>query len=334
MIRLGFALPFGERPHRRSLLELGRLAEEAGYESLWLPEAWGSDAISLLAALAAGTTRIQLATGIINIFSRTPALLAQTFATLDELSRGRMIIGLGTSGPRVIESWHGIPFRRPLSRMREVVEVLRLALAGQRVDHAGEIFRLSGFKLGMEPVRPRIPIYLATFRAPGLRLTGEIADGWLPTHLSMAHLPEFMKQIETGAKKASRDVTSLDIAPVTLAAVTDAREDGRGLAARHLAYYVGGMGTFYYELMQTYGFGEEAERIKKHWAAGSREEATRQVSGAMLDALCITGSASKCREAIKARLAAGVKMPVLMPPHGASVDSVKATIITLAPKAF
>lgn len=334
MIRLAFALPFGEPAHRRALLDFGRLAEECGYESLWVPEAWGSDAISLLGALAASTKRIRLATGIINIFSRSPALIAQTFATLDELSGGRMIIGLGTSGPRVVESWHGIPFRHPVRRMREVVEIVRLALGGQRVNYTGDVFRLSDFKLSMEPVRPRIPIYLATFRSKGLRLTGEIADGWLPTHLWTAWLPELLKEIEAGAKKAGRDVGSLDIAPVTLAAVAGIRDDARRLAARHLAYYVGGMGTFYYELMQTYGFRGEAERIKERWMAGDRQGAGRQVSEAMLEALSITGSASECRTGIEARRAAGVTLPVLMPPHGASVDVVKATLLALAPNAF
>jgi coenzyme F420-dependent oxidoreductase len=334
VIRLAFALPHGERAHRRALLDYGRLAEEGGYESVWVPEAWGSDAVSLLGALAAATTRIQLATGIINIFSRSPGLIAQTFATLDELSGGRMIIGLGASGPQVIERWHGTRFERPMQRMREVVEIVRLALAGERVNYGGKIFSLFGFKLGMDPPRPRIPIYLATFRPKGLRLTGEIADGWLPTSLSMAHLPTMLRALDEGASAAGRDVKTIDVAPMILTAVTDNREEARTLARRHLAYYVGGMGTFYYELMQSYGFPEEAGRIRERWTKGDREGAARQVSDAMVDTLSIAGTASECRNAIGARRAAGVAMPVLMPPHGASVEMVKATITALAPNSF
>lgn len=334
MIRLAFALPYAEPAHRRALTEYGRLAEEGGYESFWVSEAWGSDSVSLLGALAVTTTRIQLATGIINIFSRSPGLMAQTFATLDELSGGRMIIGLGTSGPQVIERWHGMRFDRPLERMREVVEILRLALARERVDYRGKIFTLSGFKLGMDPPRPRIPIYLATFKPQGLRLTGEIADGWLPTNLSMARLPTMLKTLEEGARAAGRDPKAIDVAPMIHTAVTSNREAARTLVRRHLAYYVGGMGTFYYELMQSYGFAEEAGRIRERWAAGDREGAAGQVSDAMVDALSITGTAAECRRAIEDRRAGGVALPVVVPPQGASVEIVRATLSALAPKAF
>ncbi len=322
MIRLGFALPHAEAGHRRALLDYGRLADEGGYESFWVPESWGSDAVSLLGALAATTRRVRLATGIINVFSRTPALIAQTVATLDELSGGRMILGLGTSGPNVVERWHGLAFDRPLGRTREVVSTVRRLLAGER---------LNGFALGMAPVRPRVPIYLATFKPQALRLTGEIADGWLPTNLSLAHLPGMRKEIEAGARAAGRDAGSIDVAALVHAAVTDHGEDARALAARHLAYYVGGMGTFYFELMQAYGFGEEAVRIRARWTAGDREGAAREVSAAMLDALSVTGSAADCRDALDARRAAGLGLPVLTPPHGASVETVKATLAALAP---
>jgi F420-dependent oxidoreductase-like protein len=334
VIRLGFTLPYGESAHRRALTDYGRLAEEGGYESFWVPEAWGSDAVSLLGALAATTTRIQLATGIINIFSRGPSLIAQTFATLDELSGGRMIIGLGTSGPQVIERWHGTRFDRPIQRMREVVEIVRLALAGERVNYDGKVFTLSGFKLGMDPPRPRIPIYLATFKSQGLRLTGEIADGWLPTNLSMARLPTMLKTLEEGARAAGRDPKAIDVAAMVLTAASDNGEEARMLARRHLAYYVGGMGTFYYELTRSCGFSEEADRIRERWATGDRDGAARQVSDAMVDSLSITGTTSECQKGIEARLAAGIAMPVLFPPHGASIEMVKGTLKALAPRAF
>lgn len=334
MIRLGFTLPYGEPAHRRQLTEYGRLAEEGGYESFWIPEAWGSDAISLLGALAATTTRLKLASGIVNVFSRSPALIAQSFATVDELSGGRAIIGLGTSGPQVVERWHGTRFDRPLERMREVVEILRLALSGARVNYNGKVFTLSGFRLGLDPPRPRIPIYLATFKPLGVRLTGEIADGWLPTNISMAHLPVMLEALREGARTAGRNPGSIDVAAMVLAAASDNREEARTLVRRHLAHYVGGMGTFYYELMRSCGFSEEADRIRERWATGDRDGAAHQVSDAMVDSLSITGTASECQKGVEARLAAGIAMPVLFPPHGASIEMVKGTLRALAPRGF
>jgi alkanesulfonate monooxygenase SsuD/methylene tetrahydromethanopterin reductase-like flavin-dependent oxidoreductase (luciferase family) len=182
-MRLSYLSPFSRAEHRKHLLSYARLAESAGYEAVWIPEAFSSDAFTLLGAVASHTKRMRLATGIVNVFSRSPALLAQSFATLDEMSDGRAIIGLGTSGPIVIENWHGVKFEKPVTRMREVVEIMRLALAGERVDYTGHFFKLRGFQMLIKPVQARLPIYLATFKPNAVRQTGEIADGWLPTHV-------------------------------------------------------------------------------------------------------------------------------------------------------
>lgn len=332
-MRLGYVMTYAEREHRRALAANARLAEECGWDGVWVPEAWGSDAVSLLGAVASRTSRIRLATGIVNVFSRTPGTLAQTFATLDELSGGRVVIGLGTSGSQVIERWHGMPFERPVRRLRETVEILRLALSGQRVDYDGEIFRLRGFTLPVRPIQSRIPIYLATFKPRGLRLTGEIADGWLPTHVPLAHLPELQSHVRAGAAAAGRDAASIDVAPLTLAAVTEPGDEARGLCARHLAYYIGGMGAFYHELMTRFGFGEEADRIVACWKQGDRDGASRQVSRAMLDALVIAGTPEQCLDRIERYRAAGIDHLPLMPPHGTPVEMVRATIRALSPAA-
>src|SRR3989442_2356119 len=174
-------------------------AEALGFDSVWVPEAWGTDAISLLGALAARTQRIRLGTGIVNVFSRTPALLGQTAATLDLISNGRFILGLGTSGHQVVSGWHGMRFDRPLQRMRETVEIVRRVLRQERLRFDGEIFTLDqGLKLLARPVRPTVPIFLATLTPAGLRLTGEVADGWVPTLFSPDPLDLFRPQLEAG----------------------------------------------------------------------------------------------------------------------------------------
>jgi len=330
-MRLGYVTPFSLPEHRRAILDYARVAEAGGYESVWVPEAWSSDAFTLLGAIASHTSRLRLATGIINIYSRSPALIAQSFATLDELSDGRAMIGLGTSGLQVIQRWHGMSFERPLRRMREVVDILRLALAGERVDYDGEFFKLSGFTMLIRPVQARIPIYLATFKSQSLRMTGEIADGWLPTHVSLAHLPAMLADLAAGAAKAGRPMSAIDPALQTLTMMADDGDAARLLCAQHLAYYVGGMGVYYHELMTEYGFGEEADRIQERWRAKDRDGAARQVSRAMLDALVIAGTRDECLAAIERRRAAGVGHIVFFPPHGASVEAAMTTLRGLAP---
>ena len=166
-----------------------KAAEDAGVDSLWVAEAWGRDAFSLLTQVAERTSRIQLGTGIVNIYSRTPAALAQHFATLDELSGGRVIIGLGNSGPNVIEHFHGVPFQPALRRMRETVELLRLFFKHEPVKYAGEIFKLErGFTLRFDPVRKEVPIYLATLNPKSVKMTAELADGWMPVMIPIDQL--------------------------------------------------------------------------------------------------------------------------------------------------
>ncbi|HXG67099.1 MAG TPA: LLM class flavin-dependent oxidoreductase, partial [Blastocatellia bacterium] len=167
---------------RRELLECVRAADACGYDSFWLPEAWEREAFATLAEIALRTERIGIATGIINVFSRSPALIAMGAATLDEISGGRVRLGLGTSGARVIEDFHGVPYRKPLTRLKETIQIIRLLLAGERVDFEGDCFRLKRFKLGFKPLRADIPIYVAALTPKSLRQLGHVADGWLPTH--------------------------------------------------------------------------------------------------------------------------------------------------------
>src|SRR6266700_1070368 len=179
-MKLGLNLPYEGSLAFPEAVELAQRAEALGFESVWMPEAYGTDAISILGALAARTQRIRLGTGIVNVFSRTPALLAQTAATLDLISGGRFILGLGTSGHQVVSGWHGMAFDQPLLRMRETIAIVRQVLRRDRLIFEGEVFHLDkGLKLLARPVRDTVPIFLATLTPGGLRLTGELADGWI-----------------------------------------------------------------------------------------------------------------------------------------------------------
>jgi F420-dependent oxidoreductase-like protein len=330
-MRLSYVSSFSKPEHRKNCVEYAKLAEPLGYDGVWVPEAFSSDAFTLLGAIAAHTSRMKLATGIVNVFSRSPAILAQTFATLDELSGGRAIIGLGTSGPIVVQDWHGVKFEKPLTRTREVVEIIRMILAGERVNFDGYFFRLKGFQLLMKPVRPRIPIYLATFKENAVKQTGEIADGWLPTHVSIKHVDAMRAQLAAGAKLSGRNAKDIDMAALTLVVCAEDGDRARALCAEHLAYYIGGMGTFYQELMQSYGYVEETARLVALWKSGDRAGAAKVFTRELLDEFVVAGTADECRAALDARRKAGFEHIVCFPPHSATPDDVRRTLKTLAP---
>src|SRR6202048_4092792 len=213
-MKLGLNLPYEGSLSFPEAVELAQRAEALGFDSVWMPEAYGTDAVSILGALAARTERIKLGTGIINVFSRTPALLAQTAATLDLISGGRFILGLGTSGHQVISGWHGMAFDRPLLRMRETIAIVRQVLRRDRLLFEGEVFHLDkGLKLLARPVRAAVQISLATLTPGGLRLTGEVADGWIPTLFSPGHMDLFRPSLEAGARIAGGSLDSPSALP-------------------------------------------------------------------------------------------------------------------------
>jgi alkanesulfonate monooxygenase SsuD/methylene tetrahydromethanopterin reductase-like flavin-dependent oxidoreductase (luciferase family) len=214
MARIAFQFPHERDAPRAEVLSIVKAIDALGYETIFVPEAWGRDAFTTLGWIASETRHVRLGTGIVNVFSRTPALIAQSIATLDEISGGRAVLGLGTSGPIVIENWHGMVFERALQRTRETVEIVRLALAGARVDYAGQIFTLKGFRLGFRPVRDRIPVYLASMGPKNNALTGQIADGWTPIWLPLSG-------IAAGRSEVNAPV---DAAPCVMACVSDSPE--------------------------------------------------------------------------------------------------------------
>src|SRR5881398_4177393 len=242
-------------------LEMVTTAEEAGYDSVWSAEAYGSDAATVLGWMAGKTSQIRLGSGIFQMPARSPAMTAMTAATIDQLSGGRMLLGIGSSGPQVAEGWHGQRFARQLQRTREYVAVLRMALARERVEFHGETLDLplpdgpgKALKLTISPVQERVPIYIAAIGPKNTALAGEIADGWIPTLLSPEHLAELKKLLEEGASRSGRSLDGFHIAPTVNVFVTDDLERGRDAMRPFIALYVGGMGSrdknFYNNLVQ------------------------------------------------------------------------------------
>jgi F420-dependent oxidoreductase-like protein len=271
-LTLGYAPP-GTNP--AELVPLVQTAEALGYDSVWASEAWGTDAVTVLAWLGASTSRIGSA--IMQIPGRTPANTAMTAATLDLMSNGRFILGLGTSGPQVVEGWHGQPWGKPLARTREYVEVVRAALRREVVEHHGEHYRIpydgagtSGLgkplKLMLRPLRPDIPIYLAAIGPKNVALAAEIADGWLPIFVD----PERFRDVFAPSLAAARD--GFEIAATVNVLVGDDVQALRDSLKPYLALYVGGMGAkgrnFYNALVRRYGWEAEAERIQELYLDG------------------------------------------------------------------
>ena len=298
-------------------LEVVQEAERLGYDSVWSAEAYGSDAATVLAWLAAGTTTIKLGSAIFQIPARSPAMTAMTAATIDQLSGGRMRLGIGSSGPQVAEGWHGQRFAKQLQRTREYVEVVRMALARERVDFHGETLTLplpdgpgKALKLMISPVQERIPIYLAAIGPKNTALAGEIADGWLPTFFAPEHVGESRKLLQEGADRAGRTLDDFDIAPNVTAYVSDDRELARNLMRPVLALYIGGMGSrkqnFYNNLVQRYGFEDAAREIQDLYLEGKKAEAGDAIPDELIDMVSLCGPRDFVRERIAAFRDAGV----------------------------
>jgi F420-dependent oxidoreductase-like protein len=292
-------------------LQVVQAAERLGYDSVWTAEAYGSDAATVLAWLAAGTSRIKLGSAIFQMPGRSPAMTAMTAATIDELSDGRMILGIGSSGPQVAEGWHGQRFARQLQRTREYVAVVRMALARERVAYDGETIELplpdgpgKPLKLMIAPKQGRIPIYLAAIGPKNTALAGEIADGWIPTFFSPEYVSEFRKLLQEGADRAGRSLDDFDIAPTVNAYVSDDRELARNLVRPLLALYIGGMGSrkqnFYNNLVQRYGFESAAKEVQDLYLDGKKEEAGQAIPDDLIDMVSLCGP----RDAVRDRLAA------------------------------
>jgi F420-dependent oxidoreductase-like protein len=286
-----------------------RLAEEAGVDTVWVAEAWGRDCFTILTLLARETTRIKLGTGIVNCYSRTPAALAQHFATLDEFSGGRMIIGLGTSGHRVIEHFHGVPFQPSLTRLREYVEIMRMILAGEPLKYQGKVFRLErGFRLRFPPVRSSIPIFIASLTPKSVAQTAAIADGWMPVMIPLQHLAPEVAAFRQLVRDAGREPQSIIVRSPGAVTVTRDIDKAREESKAHLAFYITNMGDFYREQLIRLGYEEAVSTVRKAWDEGGRAAGTTAVPEALIDSLFFAGPVEACIERLEAQAAAGIDM--------------------------
>ena len=299
-------------------------AEKLGYDSVWTAEAYGSDAATPLAYIAARTQRIKLGTGVMQMAARTPAMTAMTAATLDQMSGGRVLLGLGVSGPQVVEGWHGRPYGKPLGVTREYVSILRKIFARQEpVVHEGPHYQLpytgpgatglgKPLKIMSKPKNPNLPIYIAAIGPKNVQLTAEIADGWLPVFFSPERTREvFEPALSAGFELSGTDkADSFDIAPTVSALVTDDVEAGRLQMKPALALYIGGMGArgrnFYNDLATRYGYEEEAAKIQDLYLQGKKMEATMAVPDALVDEVCLVGTKEMIRDRLEVWKEAGV----------------------------
>lgn len=299
----------------QALLERVQIADAVGVHSAWVPEAWGRDAFTILALLADRTKKVQLGTAIVNTYSRTPAALAQHFATLDELSGGRMIIGLGTSGPQVIEHFHGVKFNPPLTRMKEYIEIINILMRNEPLKYDGKLFNLQrGFTLRFTPVRNHIPIYLATLNAKSVKLTAELADGWLPIMIPLPKLKSEIGALRQMSVAVGRPTDAVSVRAPGTVTVTKSIDRARAESAGTLAFYIGRMGTFYAEQLTRHGYGEAVQAVKKGWEGGSRA-AAEAVPANLIDATSCAGSVEVCIDRLQAQEESGVNL------HSVHVDT-------------
>jgi F420-dependent oxidoreductase-like protein len=313
---------FGMGPQEQ--LDVVQEAERLGYDSVWAAEAYGSDAATVLAWLAAGTSKIKLGSAIFQMPGRSPAMTAMTAATIDELSGGRMVLGIGSSGPQVAEGWHGQRFGRQLQRTREYVAVVRKALARERLEFKGETLELplpdgpgKALKLMINPVQERIPIYLAAIGPKNTALAGEVADGWIPTFFSPEFVGDFRELLQEGAERSGRSLDGFQIAPTVSAFVSDDRELARNMMRPGLALYVGGMGSrkqnFYNNLVRRYGFEEAAQTVQDLYLEGRKEEAAAALPDELVDMVSLCGPRDVVRDRVAAFREAGVGTLMVMP---------------------
>ena len=316
-------------------LALVEEAEAAGFDSVWTAEAYGSDAATVLAWFAAQTERIKLGSAIFQMPGRSPAMTAMTAATIDQLSGGRMLLGIGTSGPQVAEGWHGQRFGKQLDRTREYVEILRKALARERLVYDGETYKLplpdgpgKALKLTIAPAQERIPIYIASIGPKNTQLTGEIADGWLPIFFSPEHVDAARELLEEGAARAGRTLgPEFDIAPGVNVAIDDDVDRARDMMRHFVALYVGGMGSrernFYNALVCRYGFEDAAKQIQDLYLDGKKDEAAAEVPDELVRAASLVGPESYVAERIAAFAEAGVTTLMLQPLDGSREGRLK-----------
>jgi F420-dependent oxidoreductase-like protein len=328
-MRLGVFLAYWPWFSLEEQVGLAELGDELGLDSVWISEAWGQDAVSVLGLLGGKTERIALGSGLMQIPARQPAATAMAAASLDVISGGRFRLGLGVSGPQVSEGWYGVPFARPLVRTREYVEIVRAALAREPLEHRGDAFTLpldeahgggglgKPLKLLAKPVSERIPIYLGAIGPRALEQTGEIADGWLRFLFNPARPEVMLDRVRAGAERAGRSLEDIAVSPVVPVAVDEDPAQARALGKPWLAFYLGAMGAktknFYVDTAERYGFGDSARACQDRALAGDRTGAVEAISDELIDAAAICFTPAELPARLAAYAAAGADTLVAVP---------------------
>jgi F420-dependent oxidoreductase-like protein len=288
----------------------------------------------VLAWMSAYVDRAKLASGIFQMPARTPAMTAMTAATLDNMTNGRFILGLGISGPQVVEGWHGQPFDKPLARAREYVEIVRKALARETLTYDGEFYKLprpggpgKPLKLIISPVQERIPIYLAAIGPKNTALAAEIADGWLPTLFAPEHVDTFRPSLEEGAARGGRSLDDLEVTPQVSMGIYDDVAHARNFMRPYMALYIGGMGSrdrnFYNQLVTRYGYGDAAKEIQDLYLTGRQADAMAAIPDDLIDKVALCGPKEAVRERVDAYREAGVETLLVTPAAASQEDRLR-----------
>jgi F420-dependent oxidoreductase-like protein len=308
-------------------LQVAREADELGFHSAWVAETWGQDATAVLSALAVTTQNIRLGAAIMQIPARQPTTAASAISTIDQLSNGRAMLGLGLSGPQVSEGWYGVPFVSPLGRTREYIDIVRMALAREKVEYHGKHFHLpvedAGLGLGKplkmigRPVQDRIPVYLGVIGEKTVRQAGQIADGWLPAFYSPEHARELNQPLLDGIAAAGRSRGDVKIAPTVPVALAETLEEARNLLRPILTFYFGAMGAkdknFYIQLAARYGFGDVAVACQEAFLAGDRMGAAMALTPEVIDLAAIAATPATLENRLAAYADAGVDTLIALP---------------------
>jgi F420-dependent oxidoreductase-like protein len=341
-LKLGLNLGYwGIGPQGDEATDIVLAAERAGFDSVWAAESYGSDAVSVLAYLAAKTETIQLGAAILQVPARQPAAAAMAGITIDALSGGRFIFGFGPSGPQVSEGWYGVPYAKPWGRTREYVEIVKQVVARDgRLEYEGKHFTLplaegegvtgqgKALKLNVHPLRNEIPVYLGAIGHKSVELAAEIADGWIPIFFSVDKWEEaWGEHIEEGLEKSGRSREDLAVSPSVQVAIDGDLDAARGMVKAGLLLYIGGMGSkktnFYADLTRRFGFAEVADEVQSLYLDGKREEAYAAIPDELVDATAMIGTEDEVAEHVKRFADAGVDRMIVSPMHGNHAENVR-----------
>ncbi|MGQ3411670.1 LLM class flavin-dependent oxidoreductase [Natrinema sp. LN54] len=311
------------------LADVAVRAEERGYDAVWVGELWGASGVVQATEMACRTDEIGIGTAILNVYSRSPAVLAMTAASLEDAADGRFTLGVGTSTATAVEGLHGMSFDRPVRRAHETIELIRKFTAGtgDPVDYEGELLEAANFP----SIETSVPIYHAGLGPANRRVVGRLCDGWIPHNIPFSRLEDAFEEVAAAARERDREPDEIAIAPYVPSAVSDDPSEAREVLRRHVAYYVGS-GEGYRRAVAT-AYPDEADRIADAWRAGDRDDAASAVTDEMIADLGVAGTPEEARERLRTLVAeTGIDHPIVVIPEPASSDVTETTIEALAPE--